>query len=383
MAVRGLQDRLEQVVAEADGAASAARIAAHFSEMRRRELSLVADRAVDLAEVRRVIERQTADFRETYGQLRAVAGPVRREILDRLGPAAETYLAGVQRSLAAAERRDPELADILSANREAIRAIDQLTRELEQAAEAAKKRVQVEAAADVNSKFYTTAAILLASFLLAALMVWLIGARGIARPISESVNRLRALSDGDTAAPIPGLGRKDEIGDLAKAMETFRNALIRQREAEARERAEAEAKAARAARLSDATRRFESEAGTVVKAVASASTELEATASGLAAGAEETSRQAAAVAAAAEQASANVQTVAAAAEELAASIREISRQVTESTRMAQDAVSEAARTNATVESLSAAAQKIGDVVRLINDIAGQTNLLALNATIEA
>ncbi len=383
LAVRGLQEALVRVDTEAGAATYAARVKAQFSELRRRELSLALDRASDVGEVRRLVEREVPQFRDAVRRVREVAGPARREILDRLVPAAESYIAGLQRSLAAAERRDPDLSAVVMANRDAIRTVDRLTLELERAAQAASDRVRAEAEADAAAKELLVIAGVVASLLLAALMVWLIGARGIARPVAESVARLRALAEGDTTTPIPGVGRKDEIGDLAAAMQTFRDKLIAEREREARDRAEAEAKAARAAKMAEATARFERETGGVVKAVASASTELEATASGLAAGAEETSRQATAVAAAAEQASANVQTVAAAAEELAASIREISRQVTESTRMAQEAVSEATRTNATVESLAAAAQKIGDVVRLINDIAGQTNLLALNATIEA
>ena len=78
-----------------------------------------------------------------------------------------------------------------------------------------------------------------------------------------------------------------------------------------------------------------------------------------------------------------MQTVAAAAEELASSIQEISRQVTDSTRIAGEAVSEVEQTSAKIQGLSDAALRIGEVVTLITDIAEQTNLLALNATIEA
>ncbi|HVO04598.1 MAG TPA: globin-coupled sensor protein [Candidatus Cybelea sp.] len=99
--------------------------------------------------------------------------------------------------------------------------------------------------------------------------------------------------------------------------------------------------------------------------------------------AEQSTRQATAVSAASEQTTRNVQTVAAATEQLSASIREISTQVSESTRIVGDAVAQATDTDRKVQSLAEAAQKIGEVVRLINDIASQTNLLALNATIEA
>ena len=212
---------------------------------------------------------------------------------------------------------------------------------------------------------------------------WLTGTRAISKPIAASVARLSALSNGDTDAPITGDDRRDEVGDIARTMQVFRDNLIRTREMQAAQLKEAEAKAERGRRVEQITKVFEDEAGSVVRTVATAATEMEATATGMAAGAEETSRQASAVAAAAEQASANVQTVAAAAEELAASVTEISRQVAESTRIAEEAVQEATRTGATVHALSENAQRISEVVRLISEIAGQTNLLALNATIEA
>ena len=121
----------------------------------------------------------------------------------------------------------------------------------------------------------------------------------------------------------------------------------------------------------------------VVDVVASAATELDATAQTMSAGAEETSVQAGNVAAASEEASTNIQTVATATEELTASVAEINTQVSESARIAANAVEEADRGNATMEGLSQASERIGEIVSLISDIAAQTNLLALNATIEA
>ncbi|GAB6053680.1 globin-coupled sensor protein [Magnetospira thiophila] len=135
--------------------------------------------------------------------------------------------------------------------------------------------------------------------------------------------------------------------------------------------------------LSNHGDRFESNVHGMVQVVASAATELQATAQAMTGTAQLTSERATAVAAAAEEAATNVQTVAAAAEQLSGSIGEISAQVDKSSQIASSAVIEADRTNEQVRGLASAAQKIGEVVNLINDIASQTNLLALNATIEA
>jgi methyl-accepting chemotaxis protein len=121
----------------------------------------------------------------------------------------------------------------------------------------------------------------------------------------------------------------------------------------------------------------------IASIVASAASEMQATAEGMSRIADQAKQQANSVSAASQVASSNVQTVSAAGEELSASISEIARQVSESTQITQQAVAETDRTSISIQSLADAAKKIGNVVTLINTIAGQTKLLALNATIEA
>jgi methyl-accepting chemotaxis protein len=207
---------------------------------------------------------------------------------------------------------------------------------------------------------------------------------GISAPIAMIVTVLRRLAEGDFSVAIAGTDRGDEIGDIAKTAQVFKENIVRTRsleaeQIEAKRKAEVEQKAAMN-RMADT---FEVSVKGVVDAVASSATELQAAAQSLSSTAEETSRQSASVAAAVEQTSANVQTVASASEELSASFGEIGRQVVNSARVAGQAVAQATQTGQTVQALATAAQKIGEVVHLIQGIASQTNLLALNATIEA
>ncbi len=207
--------------------------------------------------------------------------------------------------------------------------------------------------------------------------------RGVSAPLRSMTDAMTTLAKGDLTIEIPGRTKTDEIGEMAKAVQVFKDSMIETERLRAEQAAEQQRQLDRAKRIESSVGRFESAVGDVVKTVAAASTELQATAQAMAGTAEETTRQATAVAAASEQATQNVQTVASATEELSASIREISQQVSESNRMTADAAAQARASNEQVLSLDAAAQKIGDVVKIINDIAGQTNLLALNATIEA
>src|SRR6266550_2036332 len=221
-------------------------------------------------------------------------------------------------------------------------------------------------------------------------MVSLIGAMafsflGVARPMACLNGALSEMAGGNLNIVIPGAGRGDEIGDLAKTVTVIRENA----EQKARDQAEADIKQDQIAaqqRKADMIRLandFESAVGDIVETVSSASTQLEASAGTLTSTAERARELTTIVAAASEEAATNVQSVASSTEEMASSITEISRQVQESARMANGAVDQARTTNDRVGELSKAAARIGDVVELINTIAGQTNLLALNATIEA
>jgi methyl-accepting chemotaxis protein len=217
-----------------------------------------------------------------------------------------------------------------------------------------------------------------------ALLAWMLGA-GISRPMIGMCAAMRELAAGNFDVVLPGLGRKDEIGEMAGAVEEFKLRAVDRAQREAAER-EAQNKAAGAARSAELHRfadRFEEAVGVIVSSVSSSATQLEASATTLSRTVEAAQELSGRVASASEEASSNVQSVAAATEELSASVHEIGRQVQESSRIATAAVSQAEATDARIMKLSHAAQQIGEVVKLITAIAEQTNLLALNATIEA
>jgi methyl-accepting chemotaxis protein len=207
--------------------------------------------------------------------------------------------------------------------------------------------------------------------------------RSIAEPVKAMTEAMRRLATHDMTAEIPATDRSDEIGQMAGAVQVFKEALIAADRLAGEQDAERAAKEQRATRLEQAVATFEVTAREMVALLSSGSTELEATARAMTGSVDRTNQQASAVATAAEEAGSGAQTVAVATEELTASINEISRQVAQSAKMAAMAVKDAQRTNTIVAALSEGADKIGNVVGLITDIAGQTNLLALNATIEA
>jgi len=216
------------------------------------------------------------------------------------------------------------------------------------------------------------------------LALWIVR-RTVVKPLGGLVGEMSKLAEGNFDVVLPGLGRKDEIGQMARGLETFKLKAAEKAAREAAEKADAEnaAEAVRRAEMHKLADDFENAVGSVVGTVSSASVELEAAATSMKDTAESTEDMITKVATASEEASVNVQTVASATEELSSSVSEIGRQVQESSQIAEQAVKQAERTDARIAQLLQAASRIGDVVKLITAIAEQTNLLALNATIEA
>jgi methyl-accepting chemotaxis protein len=202
-------------------------------------------------------------------------------------------------------------------------------------------------------------------------------------PVQRLTTAMTELARGDRSVAVPDRGRRDEIGDMASALQVFKDnaiesdRLVREREAEQ------EAREQRARRVAELCIGHEQSVTGMLTALNRAAADMKTTSESMSALVDETSREATTVAAAAEQATQNVQTVAAATEELSSSVADINERVTHSAQIANKAADEAVRADAAVQELHGTAAEIGQVVRMIEEIASQTNLLALNATIEA
>ncbi len=215
------------------------------------------------------------------------------------------------------------------------------------------------------------------------LLISLWSVRRITRPMALMTGAMKQLADGDHEIEVPASEREDELGEMGRAVEVFKENAVERERLEADHAAGRQAREARAAAIEQSVGAFDSTVSKVLTSVTKASTDLEETAVAMTEIAEKTSERTTSAAAAADQASSRVQSVASAAEQLAGSISEIGRQAKESTSVASRALEQTQRTNETVQGLAGASEKIGTVVSLIQDIAEQTNLLALNATIEA
>jgi methyl-accepting chemotaxis protein len=258
-----------------------------------------------------------------------------------------------------------------------------------------------------NSAIYQAVGVTFVLVLLLGLIaMWI--ARGIARPLGHLRTAMIELAEHRPITVALATQRKDEIGEMARAVEVFRDNAKARTELEAQAQADAAARAAaeqkarleaderaaqeekarlqqaeRSARIDKVIGAFRASVGTVLSTMGTSMKKLETTATSLTSVAGQAASQAGDAAGSSEQAASNVNTVATAADELGASVAEIGRQVTQANKVVAEATQLATRSNGQIVTLAQAAQKIGDVVGLIKAIAEQTNLLALNATIEA
>ncbi len=290
------------------------------------------------------------------------------------------YTAGVDRIATLSDQLRTVNQETLG---QAGKAVNEKISTIRKNAVASQQALQAAADAAVSSAKTLGALVSGVAIALGLLLAWLIS-RAITRPLGNITRAMGRLAQGDLAVDVTDGRRRDEIGELARALQVFKtNAQeMRRLEAEQEEtkrRAEADRKTAML-NLADG---FEKTVKCIVDTVAAAASGMQNAATALSSTATQASEQSTIVAAASEEASVNVQTVASATEQLSASINEIGHQVENSTKIAEKAVVDAKNANDTIHGLVVAAEQIGHVVELISGIAAQTNLLALNATIEA
>ena len=330
------------------------------------------------------LERARAHLKKARQDLANAAAVPELNAGDRIGnlAAVGSALQGYENALTA-----------LEADREGAAALARSGDELARGAQLIKDSLDQELATmrdDVGTFMYW---IRLA--IVGLIVVWVVNAvsiaRRIGREITSRIKRITAamlrLTEGEKDLVVPDLDRVDEFGDMARSLETFRRGYLKldrlRTEQVEQQREKEEMRAQQAAVLLDLADQFERTVGDVVGSVASASTQLQLTASSMATAAEQSALQTGEVSTALSEASGGVTAAAAASDEFAMSIGEISRQAATSAELARKATVSAADADATILALSDSAQQVGQIVELISTIAQRTNLLALNASIEA
>ncbi|QGZ36415.1 methyl-accepting chemotaxis protein [Stappia indica] len=371
-----------------------AQLSANLMAISRENYRMAADpRPATLKEASQSIVREREDFAKGISEVRAGdSGWIIAE-LDRIQARWDKFQSEVDEDVdlvtSMGANRTAEQSAILSESMDRTLEASQTVRQsfVDLSARLTKEveRLEQEANAAYRQSETSMITLAIAGILGGVFVGFLLTRFGIVNPIRALMGSVRQLADGHFDIEVAGRDRKDEVGEIAQAVEAFKVKLAEEarREAEAKIERDLKAAAERKAEMIRMADDFEGAVGEIVTVVSSASTELQAAAATLTSSAEETSSQSASVASAAQQAAMNVQTIAASIEELSSSATEIGRQAHQSKNVAVRAVEEAERTNVRMRNLRENADKIGAIISLIDEIAEKTNLLALNATIEA
>src|SRR4029077_6696207 len=335
------------------------RLAVIMLMMRRHEKDFMLRRAAKYGEE---MKARAAEFSVALEAADKVPASVKAELATKLAAYQQGFFAWMQTA--------NELGAQLKATSDAYAKIEPVLAAVDkEVAQALATAEQRDEATRADTTLLMQIVIALATVSVACLVL-LIG-RAIARPLSAMTEAMRELAQGNFQVVLPGLARNDEIGDMGRAVDQFKQKAVERAEREAKEKAadatrHAQERRAEMHRLADS---FEQAIGGIVGAVSSASSQLEMAAATLSRNAEHTQQLSCTVAAASEQASANVKSVASASEEMTSSVGEIGRQVQESANIADVAVTQAHATDARINDLSTAPSRIGDVVKLITAIA--------------
>ncbi len=321
---------------------------------------------------------------EALKAVEGTRGDLKPEALEKLKAAVAGYIKKSKNAIEMADGDAGSALMFIKGAEQSFSDIEKLTDDLIIRSSDSKDREIARAGMRLEQQQMTLMAVLLAMAFAGVAVSFLIG-RNISRPVVAMSSAMRELAAGNFDVQLPGLERRDEVGQMAHAVQEFKVQAVARAERETAEREEKnrELQATRRAELYSLAESFETAVGNIIEKVGSASIELENSAVVLTKSSAATQQLSTVVATASEETSANVQSVASATEEMAGSINEIGRQVSDSNRIANEAVDQAQKTDARIAELSLAANRIGDVTQLITTIAEQTNLLALNATIEA
>ncbi len=390
-AIDGMNGFTQEILGQVDAVVAKAKTDALTASTRLATVRTISDNATRLNELALAARAETLYLFGSFGATDktlveaqiADLGKVEKDLVKfaNILPTASEAIKAIPASIATLDKSFGEMLTTKADLLEKRQRLDTLTRKVSaDIAEISGEQSKAANAASAAAKMQIGITILLA--ILGGVGLAFVLIKAITRPIRVITDVMARLANGDNEVDIPGIDRGDEIGDMSRTVQVFRDNAVERAHLQAQNAQEEAARLERQQRIDTLIASFRSKAEEALGSVETTAESLDSTAQALTEIARDSAGYATETQASSDETTNNVQTVASAAEELAASIGEISRQVAQTTEIVDRATTGTRMTNQKVEGLAEAATKIGEVVTLIQAIAEQTNLLALNATIE-
>jgi methyl-accepting chemotaxis protein len=198
--------------------------------------------------------------------------------------------------------------------------------------------------------------------------------------ITDSIN---ALAKGDTQAKIPFAQQTDEIGQIAKSVELFRESLIENKTLNEDKILESAINEQRQFHVAAMIQKFENDISSSFDAIQNSIKTVDVASIELNTVAQSTKDCALKADAASVRSSEAIENIACSIQQLTSSTDELSERVHDTSSLLSNVANKSNLAQGEALTLNASTDKIGKISELILSIANQTNLLALNATIEA
>jgi methyl-accepting chemotaxis protein len=203
-------------------------------------------------------------------------------------------------------------------------------------------------------------------------------------PLRILKEKVIALSGGDLTVELPKSNSRDEVGEITRAMQVFKDNALQVREMEATQKEkDRQIEEERGKAKEHLAEMFESRMQSVTYALAAAANDLAKVAERVHNVSASNNEVVINATHSATDITSYVETVSSSAAELFSSVSEISQQVHKSNNLIKESVHIVQSADLHAKKLDESSQKIREVIQLIADISSQINLLALNATIES
>ena len=283
------------------------------------------------------VETSIGNAHAALAALRRAAGPEAGALVAPVEAAMAAYQASFTAfsvaRLAANDLYSQQMRPQLMAMQEQL---DKAAASLEQSFDTSRRT-----AVDVVASASLLQAILAAVALVIGAALALVIGRGIVGPLNAMTGVMTKLAAGDHGIDIPARGQKDEVGDMARAVEVFKQHAIQAERLTAEQAAERAAKERRQVAMERHTQDFGSSISGVMASLATAADEMRRAAAAMSEAAGAVRQEASGTSEGASKASQDLTSVAAAVEELTSSVAEISRQVAAASDVARQAVQRA------------------------------------------